>query len=87
MVSIISHYLGYWTKRVDTALQGAFRNELEILQRDFPQAQPGPVPEITPFLRQAQPRHPAATAAAGMPRDARRIERRSHVPPAALEET
>lgn len=36
MVPIISHYLGYWTKRADTALQGAFRNEFEILPRRFP---------------------------------------------------
>ena len=85
MVSIISHCLGYWTKRVDTALQGAFCNKLEILPRDSPQAQPWPVPQLTPFLRWAQPHRPAATAGAGMQWDACWSKKHSHSPPTALE--
>lgn len=54
MVSIISHYLGYWTKRTDFALQGMFCNELQILPHDFPLAMPRPEPWVIPFLGWAQ---------------------------------
>lgn len=54
MVSIISHYLGYWTKRTDIASQGMFCNQLQILLHDFPLAKPRPVPWVIPFLGWAQ---------------------------------
>lgn len=85
MVSIISHYLGYWTKRVDTALQEMFCNELEILLHAFPQTLPGPVSQIIPFLKQAQTHHHAAMAVTGMPWDACWRERHSRLPPTASE--
>lgn len=54
MVSIISHYLGYWTKRTDIVLQGMFCNQLQILPHGFPLAKPSPVPWVIPFLGWAQ---------------------------------
>lgn len=41
--------------------KGLLCNELQTLPRASPQTWPGSVPEITPLLRQPQPRHPAAT--------------------------
>lgn len=79
MVSIIFRYLGYWTKSVDTALQGVFCNKPEILLPEFRQAWPDPVPQIIPFLRQAQTHHPTAMAATRMLWDARWNERHSHL--------
>lgn len=49
MVSIISHYLGYWTERTDIAVQGMFCNKIQILPHDFPLAKPRPCHGLSHF--------------------------------------